>query len=166
MKEKIARFITATSSVLLMLGLARPVVPAVASAVVIAAVAEELLTSSASHAAEAWISTPLHRVGGHMKTDPAGVWSDQEIGGDGDLWEASRVMHTPDRQIIISQLVNGECESPSACPVRVILQEGGKKTVILDSAQMCAVASEFRVSSSLREIKACDAVQTMLPAQP
>lgn len=118
------------------------------------------VASAGQAKAETWMPVPLAKVGLHLHTDPKGVWSKAEtddVNGSG-IWYGTYRSERLGGTVVVSQIVNGDCGSPSDCPVRVIFEGGSGKKVLLQSEQMCAVPTDFQIATSLKAIKACDRV--------
>ncbi|MCG0998949.1 hypothetical protein [Acetobacter persici] len=111
---------------------------------------------SVAHAAGTeWAPIPLSRTMANAAHDPSGIWSDDDMAGNGDIWRAEMTLHNPERKVEIEQLVNGNCGSPSTCPVKVIEHEGAQSKTLLDGDELCAAGASFMIDRNLTAIKAC-----------
>jgi hypothetical protein len=105
---------------------------------------------------------PLKKIAQATSGDPLDIWSDRDfaavVAGAPNIFAGT--YHTDRGTIIVSQLVGrGLCDTPSDCPVRVVLQDpSGKRRVLIESEQLCASPNFFAVRRDLKALRACDRV--------
>jgi hypothetical protein len=112
--------------------------------------------------APAFDHVPLQKIAKATSADPLDIWSDRElaavVAGAPDIYAGT--YRTDRGAIVISQLVGrGLCDTPSDCPVRVVLQDqAGKRHVLIENEQLCASPEFFAVRRDLKALRACDRV--------
>ena len=123
------------------------------------------LSASARAQETTFAPVPLKEIARATSGDPLAIWSDRElaavVAGAPDIYAGT--YRTDRGAIVISQLVGrGLCDTPSDCPVRVVLQDqAGKRRVLIENEQLCASPNFFAVRRDLKALRACDRVVTL-----
>lgn len=106
------------------------------------------------------VAVAMREVAAHVARDPLGDWSDFELwnpntpaetsirAGEATLCDGSR--------LVVTQIVNRQCASPTSCPARVRRHAGGRVATALDYRQICTDGARVAASADGDWLIACD----------
>jgi hypothetical protein len=111
---------------------------------------------------------PMQRSATAVEEDPLAVWTKYE------LWTINSPAHTTiwqgtfpvcGGQVIVSQIINRQCSSATACPARVVFRDGQKESVLLDYKQLCTLHTAFEMRGDSGQLRACDETFRLKPVR-
>jgi hypothetical protein len=114
--------------------------------------------SSSDH----YVHLAMKRTAERTQSDPSGIWSNWDIWNPyspekTDIWEGSYPL-CGGGQVVVSQIVNRQCTSPSACPTRVVVRHapGSVDKTLISYTQACTVHETFMLRQDGSQLTACD----------
>lgn len=106
------------------------------------------------------VAVAMREIAAHVERDPLGYWSDFELwnpnapglagirAGEATLCDGSR--------LVVTQIVNRQCASPTSCPARVLRHVRGRVETALDYRQICTDGARVAASADGDWLIACD----------
>lgn len=113
----------------------------------------------------AYSPVAMRLIADHVDEDAQRVWTKWELWNPFSarttaIWQG--VMRTCGGDVIVSQIVNRQCDSETGCPARVVFRDGrNQDRVLMGYQQVCTVHGTFELRGDLSELRSCGQAFTL-----